>query len=66
MCTVSLLQELAPHAEAIDKTNGFPQMREFWKQLGSMGLLGITAEAKYGGSEMGYFDHVLAMEEISR
>uniref|UniRef100_A0AC35F7G5 Isovaleryl-CoA dehydrogenase, mitochondrial n=1 Tax=Panagrolaimus sp. PS1159 TaxID=55785 RepID=A0AC35F7G5_9BILA len=59
-------KELAPHAAEIDKTNNFPQLREFWKKLGENGLLGITAPAEYGGSEMTYFDHVIAMEELSR
>uniref|UniRef100_A0A914XXU2 Isovaleryl-CoA dehydrogenase, mitochondrial n=1 Tax=Panagrolaimus superbus TaxID=310955 RepID=A0A914XXU2_9BILA len=59
-------KELAPHASEIDKTNNFPQLREFWKKLGDNGLLGITAPAEYGGSEMTYFDHVIAMEELSR
>jgi len=59
-------KELAPKADEIDKQNNFPEMREFWKKLGDLGLLGITANSNYGGSEMGYFDHVLAMEEISR
>ena len=59
-------KELAPYAEAIDKENNFPQLREFWKKLGNIGLLGITADSTYGGSDMGYFDHVIAMEELSR
>jgi isovaleryl-CoA dehydrogenase len=59
-------KELAPHADDIDKNNNFPQLRDFWRKLGDLGLLGITAHSKYGGSEMGYFDHVIAMEEMSR
>ena len=59
-------KELSPHAQDIDKNNNFPQMREFWKKLGDMGLLGITASSEYGGSDMGYFDHVIAYEELSR
>uniref|UniRef100_A0A914Y0H7 Acyl-CoA dehydrogenase/oxidase N-terminal domain-containing protein n=1 Tax=Panagrolaimus superbus TaxID=310955 RepID=A0A914Y0H7_9BILA len=59
-------KELAPYAGEIDKTNNFPQLREFWKKLGKNGLLGITAPAEYGGSEMTYFDHVIAVEELSR
>ena len=59
-------KELAPHADAIDKNNEFPQLREFWKKLGHLGLLGITASSQYGGSDMGYFDHCIAMEELSR
>lgn len=59
-------KELAPYAQEIDKNNGFTKLREFWKQLGSMGLLGITAPAKYGGSELGYLEHCIVLEEISR
>lgn len=59
-------KELAPHADVIDKTNNFQELRPFWKKLGDLGLLGITASSNYGGSEMGYFDHCIAMEEISR
>ena len=59
-------QELAPHADAIDKADDFPDRKNFWRKLGDMGLLGITANPEYGGSGMGYLDHVIAMEEISR
>lgn len=59
-------KELAPFADQIDKQDDFPDREEFWKKLGNMGLLGITASSKYGGSDMGYLDHVIAMEEISR
>ena len=41
-------------------------MQEFFKKLGSLGVLGITADPAYGGSGMGYFDHVIDMEELSR
>ncbi|TMS37599.1 hypothetical protein L596_004498 [Steinernema carpocapsae] len=59
-------KELAPYADEIDKTNDFTKLREFWKVLGQHGLLGITAPPEYGGSGMKYFDHVIAMEELSR
>lgn len=57
---------LAPHAARIDADNNFPEIRDFWKELGDMGLLGITAPEEYGGSGLGYTEHVLAMEELSR
>jgi isovaleryl-CoA dehydrogenase len=56
--------EIATIADQIDQNNRFP--RELWPKLGAIGLLGITAEAQFGGSEMGYLQHVIAMEEISR
>lgn len=59
-------KELAPLAQKIDQSNEFPQMREFWKKLGDLGLLGITAPIKYGGTGGTYFDHCIAMEELSR
>jgi isovaleryl-CoA dehydrogenase len=57
-------REIAPKAAAIDQANQFPN--ELWPQLGQLGLLGITVEEAYGGSGLGYFEHVIAMEEISR
>ncbi|XP_054163046.1 isovaleryl-CoA dehydrogenase, mitochondrial-like [Oppia nitens] len=52
--------------QQMDKDSHWDQFRQFWTKLGSMGLLGVTAEAKYGGLELGYFEHCLVMEEISR
>jgi isovaleryl-CoA dehydrogenase len=57
-------QRLAPRAAEIDATNSFA--RDLWPELGALGLLGITADADFGGSGMGYLAHVVAMEEISR
>lgn len=59
-------KELAPYADQIDKDNTFPQLREFWKHLGNLGLLGITAPEKYGGSGLGYLDQCIVIEEMSR
>lgn len=56
--------EIAPLAAKIDQENQFPN--ELWLKMGNLGLLGITVEEAYGGSGMGYIDHVIAMEEISR
>ncbi len=57
-------KEISPIADKIDKENDFPHY--LWKKMGDMGLLGITVEEKYGGSGLGYVEHTLAMEEISR
>ena len=56
--------QVAPLAAEIDKTNAFP--RELWPKLGQMGLLGITVAEEYGGSGLGYLEHCIAMEELSR
>lgn len=56
--------EITPIAQQIDEENTFP--RQLWPKLGQLGLLGITVEEEFGGSSMGYLQHVIAMEEISR
>jgi isovaleryl-CoA dehydrogenase len=56
--------EIAPIAAEIDRTDRFP--RELWPRMGALGLHGITVEEEFGGSGLGYLEHVVAMEEVSR
>ena len=56
--------QIAPRAAEIDVSNNFP--RDLWPQLGKLGVLGVTVEEEYGGAGLGYLEHCVAVEEISR
>ncbi len=56
--------EIAPRASEIDRTNTFP--RDLWQPMGALGLHGITVEEEWGGTGLGYLEHCIAMEEVSR
>jgi isovaleryl-CoA dehydrogenase len=56
--------EIAPRAAEIDRTNTFP--RDLWQPMGALGLHGITVEEEWGGAGLGYLEHCIAMEEVSR
>jgi isovaleryl-CoA dehydrogenase len=56
--------KIAPRAEEIDRSNAFP--RDLWPQMGELGLHGVTVEEEFGGLGLGYLEHVVAMEEVSR
>ena len=57
-------EEIAPLAEEIDRNDSFP--RQLWPKMGALGLHGITVDEEYGGSGLGYLEHCVAMEEVSR
>src|SRR6476469_7127323 len=56
--------EIAPRAAEADRTDQFPM--DLWRKMGALGVLGITVPEEYGGANMGYLAHMVAMEEISR
>nr|WP_047582756.1 isovaleryl-CoA dehydrogenase [Methylobacterium sp. ZNC0032] len=57
-------EKIAPRAEEIDRTNQFP--RDLWPEMGALGLHGMTVEEEYGGTGLGYLEHCIAVEEVSR
>ena len=56
--------EIAPLAHTLDETNDFPH--HLWRRMGDLGILGVTVEEEYGGAGMGYTEHCVAVEEVSR
>ncbi|MCW9003062.1 MAG: acyl-CoA dehydrogenase family protein, partial [Rhodospirillales bacterium] len=56
--------EISPRAADIDQSNEFPM--DLWRKMGDLGILGLTVDEEYGGAGMGYLEHVVAMEEVSR